>query len=60
MGRRMPNGDTDAGSRYTVNNVLLAPELYARLRAWCDDHDMRIGVLVGKAIAEWMKREGLA
>ena len=58
-GKRKPVGDTEPRSVHTVNGVVMERGDWARIKEWCYRNDMRIGVLAGKALEEWMEREGI-
>lgn len=58
-GRRKPVGDTEPSSTFNVNRVPFGSAEYKRIKAWCDGHGMRIGVLVATLLREWMDKEGI-
>lgn len=58
MGARKPNMD-GPGSRINVSGIPYDPKRHAKLKEYCDERGMRIGVAYGEAMDQWMKRRGI-
>ena len=58
-GVRKPVGDTEPSSMFNVNHVPFDGAEYRRIKAWCGERGMRLGVLVARLLREWMEKEGI-